>query len=121
MLAHVIESDQELWKLVNAVHHGLERTLRAVRPVEVAIRSVEASMEERLKAVEGRLQRLSDLIDADAIERKLNEDGGEKQEMGNDQLTCEAKEILQAAAVDADGDIMLRQDAGSPWGTHSSR
>ena len=47
---------------------------------------VEASMAERLKAVEGRLQRLSDLIDADAIERKLNEEEGEKQEMGNDPI-----------------------------------
>ncbi len=59
VLAHVIESDQAPWKLVNTVRHGLERASRAVR-------SVEASMEERLKAVEGRLQRLSDLIDADA-------------------------------------------------------
>ena len=117
VLAHVIESDQELWKLVNAVHHGLERASRAVRPVEVAIRSVEASMEARLKAVEGRLQRLSDLIDADAIERKLNEDGGEKQEMVNDQLTREATGILQAAAVDADGDIMYVRTLGRP-GVH---
>ena len=43
-------------------------------------------MAERLKAVERRLQRLSDLIDADAIERKLNEEEGEKQEMGNDPI-----------------------------------
>ena len=114
VLAHVIETDQELWKLVNAVHHGLERAGRAGRPVEAAIRSVEASMRERLKAVEERIQRLSDLIDADAIERRLNGEEVEKQEMANDQLTQEAKQILQAAATDADGDIMYVRTMGRP-------
>lgn len=117
VLAHVIETDQELWKLVNAVHHGLDRASRAVRTVEVAIRSVEASMEERLKAVEERIQRLSDLIDADAIERRLNDDEGEKHEMANDPLTREAREILQAAAANADGDIMYVRTMGRP-GVH---
>ena len=32
--------------------------------------------------------------------------------MENDQLTCEAKEILQAAAVDADGDITYVRTLG---------
>ena len=82
VLAQVIETDHELWKLVHAVRQGLERASRAVRPVEVAIRSVEASMEERFKAVEGRIQRLSDLIDADAIERRLNEEGGRNRKWG---------------------------------------
>ena len=37
--------------------------------------------------------------------------------MGNDQLTREAKEILQAAAADADGDIMYVRTMGRP-GVH---
>ena len=37
--------------------------------------------------------------------------------MENDQLTHEAKEILQAAAADADGDIMYVRTAGRP-GVH---